>query len=319
MKRMITTLVLACSVLIAVQAAVHGDVTGDNEVDVADVNEVINVMLGQLDNPAADVTHDGTVDIADVNLVINIMLGKAPQRELPTHYTVNGVEFDMVQVDGGTFTMGATAEQGSEAQDWEKPAHQVTLSSYQIGKTEVTQELWQAVMGTNPSRNTGSLQLPVEYVKWVDCQEFISKLNELTGANFRLPTEAEWEFAARGGNLSQGYKYAGSNTLSKVAWYVGNSASMTHPVAQKAANELGIYDMSGNVWEWCNDWYQQNYPTDQPVTDPIGPESNEWNCKVYRGGAYDKDASFCRVSTRANGSYNNTFSRYKFLGLRLAQ
>ena len=318
MKKVVTFLLFASSLLSA-SAAVRGDVTGNNTVDIADVNEVINVMLGKATNPLADVTADGTVDIADVNMVINIMLGKdVPEPQLPTHYTVNGVEFDMVNVEGGTFIMGATDEQTSYALECEFPAHQVTLSSFQIGMTEVTQELWLAVMGTNPSRFTGDLQCPVEYVKWIDCQEFINKLNELTGAHFRLPTEAEWEFAARGGNQSNGYRYAGSNNLSQVAWYKSNSSSKTHPVGKKAPNELGIYDMSGNVWEWCNDWYAGVYP-DEAQTNPAGPDSNEWDCKVYRGGGWEKEATFCRVSARANGSYNGFFSKYNFLGLRLAQ
>ena len=165
-------------------------------------------------------------------------------------FMVNGVSFEMVRVEGGTFHMGATSEQKDEAWDREKPVHSVTLSSYYIGKTEVTQALWQAVMGSNPSNFKGS-NLPVECVCWNDCQEFIQKLNSLTGRNFRLPTEAEWEFACRGGNNSRGYKYSGSNNLGSVAWYDDNSGGQTHPVATKAPNELGIYDMSGNVWEWC--------------------------------------------------------------------
>ncbi|MBQ0015371.1 MAG: formylglycine-generating enzyme family protein, partial [Bacteroidales bacterium] len=150
----------------------------------------------------------------------------------------------MVEVSGGTFKMGATSEQGSDAWNDEKPVHNVTLSSYYIGLTEVTQELWQAVMGSNPSYFKG-LYRPVENVSWDDCQTFISRLNSLTGKNFRLPTEAEWEFAARGGTKSRGYKYSGSNTLDDVAWHVGNSGDKTHDVGTKAPNELGIYDMSG--------------------------------------------------------------------------
>ena len=294
---------LAVIAVATMNAAIKGDVTGDNEVDVADVNEVINVMLGNSSNPMGDVTGDGVVDVADVNLIINIMLGKTvPEPELPTHYTVNGVEFDMVNVEGGTFMMGATDEQTSYALECEFPAHQVTLSSYQIGMTEVTQELWLAVMGTNPSRFTGDLQCPVEYVKWIECQEFINKLNELTGAHFRLPTEAEWEFAARGGNQSNGYLYAGGNTLSQVAWYKSNSSSKTHPVGKKAPNELGIYDMSGNVWEWCNDWYEGVYP-EEAQTNPVGPDSNEWDCKVYRGGGWYDGAT--DVSRRYASGPNN--------------
>ncbi len=224
--------------------------------------------------------------------------------------TANGVTFTMVKVQGGTFQMGATAEQGSDAHSYEKPAHSVTLSNYYIGQTEVTQALWQAVMGSNPSNRKGD-NLPVEEVSWNDCQQFITKLNQLTGRKFRLPTEAEWEYAARGGNKSRGYKYAGSNDLGSVAWYVGNSGSMTHPVGQKQANELGIYDMAGNVWEWCQDWYGSYSSGAQ--TNPTGP-SSAFN-RVYRGGCGYSNARDCRVSIR---SIDGPDSRYWNLGLRLA-
>ncbi|MDD6833509.1 MAG: SUMF1/EgtB/PvdO family nonheme iron enzyme [bacterium] len=225
-------------------------------------------------------------------------------------FTVNGVSFDMVEVEGGTFTMGATAEQTGVFGD-EKPTHQVTLPSYYIGKTEVTQELWQAVMGSNPSNFTGK-NLPVEKVSWDDCKTFIAKLNALTGKNFRLPTEAEWEFAARGGNKSRGYKYCGSNTLSDVAWYVDNSDNKTHPVAAKTPNELGIYDMSGNVLEWCNDWYSSSYYTSESQTNPTGPDSG--SSRVRRGGSWNYSENTCRVSYRGN---NTPSFRYNYLGLRL--
>lgn len=224
--------------------------------------------------------------------------------------TVNGVSFTMVAVQGGTFTMGATSEQGSDALDDEKPAHSVTLSDYYIGQTEVTQALWQAVMGSNPSNRKGNY-LPVENVSWHDCDVFISKLNQLTGREFRLPTEAEWEYAARGGNESRSYKYAGSNDLGSVAWYDGNSGSQTHPVGQKQANELGIYDMSGNVWEWCQDWYDEDYYSKSPSTNPCNSGSGSF-C-VFRGGSWIYDARFCRVSNRTGPEVSN-----EFLGLRLA-
>ena len=215
----------------------------------------------------------------------------SPQPQLT--FTINDVTFEMIPVEGGTFTMGATAEQGGEADDDEKPTHQVTLSSYAIGKHEVTQALWQAVMGNNPSQFKGD-NLPVERVSWDDCQEFISKLNSITGRSFRLPTEAEWEFAARGGKKSKGYKYSGSNNLDEVAWYDGNSGNQTHPVGTKKPNELGIYDMSGNVWEWCADWYD-NYSS-SPSTDPTGPSSGSF--RMSRGGSWNVDAWYCRVSYR---------------------
>ncbi len=224
--------------------------------------------------------------------------------------TVNGVSFKMIAVKGGTFTMGATSEQGSDAYDSEKPTHRVTLSDYYIGETEVTQALWEAVMGSNPSEWKGS-NLPVWNVSWEDCQEFISRLNSLTGENFSLPTEAEWEYAARGGNKSQGYKYSGSNVIDRVAWYRDNSGDKTHPVKQKLSNELGIYDMTGNVYEWCSDW-DGSYSTDSQ-TNPSGPSTGD--SRVVRGGSYFSIARGCRVSNRICCSPSH---RYPDCGLRLA-
>ncbi len=199
----------------------------------------------------------------------------------------------MVYVSGGTFTMGATSEQGSDAEDDEKPTHSVTVSDFYICKYEVTQTLWKEVMGNNPSSWKGD-NLPVENVSWDDCQDFIRKLNTLTGKNFRLPTEAEWEFAARGGNKSRGYKYAGSNNIGDVAWYDGNSGNKTHIVGTKSPNELGIYDMSGNVYEWCQDWYGDYSSASQ--TNPTGASNGSY--RVLRGGSWDGDARDCRSSYR---------------------
>ena len=234
-------------------------------------------------------------------------------------FTVGGVTFKMIAVEGGTFTMGATSEQGSDACDEEKPTHSVTLSSYRIGETEVTQALWQAVMGQKPTSDgsqwSSSYGLggnyPAYYVSWNDCQDFIRKLNALTGESFRLPTEAEWEYAARGGNKSRGYKYAGSNTLGNVAWYSDNSGSQTHNVATKSPNELGLYDMSGNVREWCQDWYGSYSSGSQ--TNPTGPSSS--SRRVDRGGSWLSNAWDCRVSTRY---YVTPGYRYDYIGLRLA-
>lgn len=216
---------------------------------------------------------------------------------------------NMVYVSGGTFTMGGTSEQGSDAYDDEKPTHSVTLSSYYICKYEVTQALWRAVMGNNPS-NFKDDKLPVECVSWDDCQTFINRLNSYTGRNFRLPTEAEWEFAARGGNYSRHYKYSGSNYISDVAWYDGNSSNRTHPVGTKQANELGLYDMSGNVWEWCSDWYGSYSSYSQ--NDPTGPNSG--SCRVRRGGSWNNFARSCRSSNR---DFITPGNRYNTLGLRL--
>ena len=224
-------------------------------------------------------------------------------------FNVKGVPFKMVYVAGGTFMMGATAEQDRYDRD-ETPAHRVTLSSYYIGETEVTQELWYAVMGTNPSQFTRSSLNPVENVSWDDCQEFIKKLNQLTGINFRLPTEAEWEYAARGGNKSNGYKYSGSNSIGEVAWYDGNSGNVTHEVGTKAPNELGIYDMSGNVWEWCSDRFGSYSSSAQ--TNPRGPSSG--SPRVFRGGSWGDGARGCRVSNRCN---YYPAGHFKILGFRL--
>ena len=221
-------------------------------------------------------------------------------------YTVNGVSFKMIAVKGGTFQMGI-----DDGYEWEKPVHQVTLSDYYIGETEVTQELWNAVMGSNPSYFTGNMQRPVEMVSWNDCQTFISRLNELTGETFRLPTEAQWEYAARGGNKAQGRLYSGSDAIDDVAWYYDNSGGMTHPVKTKAPNELGIYDMSGNVWEWCSDWYGDYSSAAQ--TDPTGPATGYY--RVGRGGSWDNDATYCRVVYRSNYAPTCGVSD---LGLRLA-
>ena len=217
---------------------------------------------------------------------------------------------NMVQIDGGTFTMGATSEHKKIADKDEKPTHKVTLSSFSIGKYEVTQEEWEAVMGSNPSESKGS-KLPIENVSWNDCQEFIHKLNLLTGKKFRLPTEAEWEYAARGGKYSHDYMYAGSNDIGNVAWYSGNSGNKMHEVGQKQPNELGLYDMSGNVWEWCNDWYGNYDKSFQ--TNPIGSLTGP--SRVSRGGSCFGIMKFCRVSLR-NGIDPNI--RLSTLGLRLA-
>ena len=217
---------------------------------------------------------------------------------------------NMVKVEGGAFTMGATKEQGKDAYYWESPAHQVTLSDCYIGKYEVTQAEWETVMGTNPSYFKGDNR-PVEFVSWDECQEFIKKLNSLTGLNFSLPTEAQWEYAARGGNRSLGYKYSGSNYIGSVAWYDDNSGNKTHPVGMKQANELGLYDMSGNVWEWCSDWFGSYSSNSQ--TNPTGAAGGSRH--VYRGGSYYGGARHCRVSDRSNLPPD---SRINSLGLRLA-
>lgn len=300
---------------------VRGDVNGDSNVNISDVTALINYLLSgnaaSVNPTGADVNRDGNVNISDVTSLINYLLSGTWPVTTQT-FTVNGVSFVMIPVEGGTFTMGATPEQGSDASSKEKPVHQVTLTSYSIGQTEVTQDLWFAVMGANPSYFNGG-QLPVERVSWEDCQTFIAILNEMTDQSFRLPSEAEWEFAARGGNDSQGYKYSGSNDLASVAWYSYNDSWDVrgtgyygpHAVSTRSPNELMLYDMSGNVHEWCQDWYGDYTNGDQ--IDPIGPLSG--TTRVYRGGNWYFDDWFCRVSFR-NG-LSPTSSNFG-IGLRLA-
>ena len=246
-------------------------------------------------------------------VVLGIVAYLNYRQNSPKTIVVNGVEFKMIKVEGGTFRMGATSEQGRYVAYDEKPVHYVTLSDYHIGETEVTQELWQAVMGSNPSYFKGDNQRPVENVSWDDCQEFIKKLNRLTGKKFRLPTEAEWEYAARGGKYSKDYvyKYSVSNNADEVAWYHDNSGYETNPVKTKKANKLGLYDMIGNVCEWCNDWY--GYYQSNSQTNPTGPSEGEY--RVLRGGSWDYRDRFVRVSGRGGFTPGD---RDNGIGLRLA-
>lgn len=213
-------------------------------------------------------------------------------------FNVNGVPFEMVRVDGGTFSMGSYNGYSDE-----QPVHSETVGTFYIGKTEVTQRLWAAVMGSNPSYFRGE-NLPVDNVSWYDCQEFVERLSRITGRIFRLPTEVEWEYAARGGNRSRNYTYSGSDDVYRVAWYSENSGNTTHPVGQKLDNELGIFDMSGNVWEWCSDNYSSSYS--QPRSSAN---------RVLRGGGWNYAAPYCRVAHRIAYSPGN---RYNYCGLRLA-
>ena len=224
-------------------------------------------------------------------------------------FTVGGVSFTMITVPGGTFSMGATAEQGADANDAEQPAHSVTLTTFSIGQTEVTQALWKAVMGSNPSEIVGD-DKPVSQLSWTMSRTFIQKLNEMTGLQFRFATEAEWEFAARGGNWSKGYKYSGGNDMDSVGWYKLNRGShFFHDVATAYPNELGIYDMSGNLIEWCMDW--DGVYTDAAQTDPTGIAAGEKH--ILRGGSWNDDAVNCRVSSRASAKDQ----QYQDIGLRL--
>ena len=230
----------------------------------------------------------------------------APRRNSSTtglSAELNKLINNMVYVSGVTFIMG-----GDDSSD-QMPTHSVTLSSYYICKYEVTQALWRAVMGSNPSNFKGN-NLPVENVSWYDCQTFIKRLNSYTGRDFRLPTEAEWEFAARGGNYSRHYKYSGSNHIDDVAWYIDNSNKRPHPVGTKQANELGLYDMSGNVGEWCSDWDGSYSSYSQ--TNPTGPNSG--SSRVNRGGFWRYNARYCRTPERSSNAPDYCVN---FIGLRL--
>ena len=235
-------------------------------------------------------------------------------------FTVDGIAFNMVYVEGGTFTMGCTSEQGNDCDANERPAHKVTLSSFYMGETEVTQGLWRAVMDNEPFSGAWTdeygrgISYPAYSVSWDDCQEFVRKLNRLAsdqlpaGWHFALPTEAQWEFAARGGNRKEGYKYSGSANINNVAWFSDNSYAKgssspdygTHPVKRKQPNALGLYDMSGNVFEWCKDVYDKAYYEVSPSTNPQGPAATEGSWRVLRGGSWYRSTGGCRVSFRYN-------------------
>ena len=214
--------------------------------------------------------------------------------------------YDMVLVCGGTFMMG------SNKADDEEPKHRVTISDFYIGKYLVTQREWQYIMGNNPSYFKGN-SLPLEQITWQMANDFILKLNQKTGFCFRLPTEAEWEFAARGGNNSNQYDFPGSDDIEEVGWYEYNSEKKTHPIGLKKPNELGIFDMCGNVWEWCSDWYGENYYADSPQNNPKGPITGK--LRVYRGGSMNSYDGDCTVSSRYQSDW---MDKGLLVGIRLA-
>lgn len=339
MKKLLLILLAIFACNVAIYAQVDGDVNGDGIVTSADITVLYNFFLNNDSSELVngDVSGDGEITSADITYVYNILLGVPNIVNPPapvTEYTVNGVTFKMVEVEGGTFMMGVDQQVG-----YAYPAHEVTLSTYSIGQTEVTQELWVAVMGSNPSyfneygnadvhSNHDSwdaginLQRPVDYVNYSDCLAFCAKLNEMTGLNFRIPTEAEWEFAARGGNLTHGYEYAGSDSINDVAWWKETIPSSTlwtdgwgtQTVATKAPNELGIYDMSGNVEEWCYDWFAAYSSTAEPLTNPTGPATGTQRAK--RGGTCTNKYAYSLIVYYRQPQ--NPDARGNTRGLRLA-
>ncbi len=282
-KSALALVIAAMLPLCAWSQTLRGDVNEDGVVDVSDVTMLISFVLNGTPDyywniANVDASPDGVVDVSDVSFLIYLILNHdstAPERT----FTVNGVPFTMIRVEPGTFIMGT-----DDYPDWfpsARPAHQVTLTkAYYVGQTEVTQELWEAVMGTKPSAYPDPLN-PVNMVPMYLCKLFCNKLEALTGMHFRLLTEAEWEFAARGGNLGHGYLYAGSDNIDEVAWYKDNSYNTLHHVGTKAPNELGLYDMSGNAHEWVQDYYSY-YPS-TPQTDPCATEYFER--RIIRGGS----------------------------------
>ena len=296
-------------------SATRGDVNLDNTCNISDVTCLIShVLTGNTENWRDDINGDGTVTIADVTaLISSVLTGVYDWPEwtgpaVPDNaevFTVNGVSFAMIPVEGGDFTPGG---------------HTVTLHDYSIGQTEVTQELWEAVMGDNPSFSWGysCSCLPVNTITWWNCQYFISKLNELTGRTFHLPTSDEWLYAAMGGQLTHNYTYAGSNDVNEVAWYSDNdpdpSNLPTMPVGLKAPNELGLYDMCGNVEEWC---YDRRAGLGQELL-PLDDQEHIISTKAVRGGSVICSAGEIGGVMIISCHNKSAGVAYRYIGMRLA-
>ena len=310
----------------AEQAALRGDVDDSGTVGMDDVTALINYLLtnDSKDVNLANADCDGNpgVGMDDLTELINYLLTNewsyVPYEPVYEVFTVSNVTFRMVYVEGGTFMMGGR-ENDPYVKPWELPVHEVTLSDYYIGETEVTQALWRAVMGTsnNPSwftsanGYTNDYNRPVEKVTYANCKTFITKLNQKTGRTFRMLTDAEWEYAARGGKYYKGCMYPGSDDIEEVAWHNSNSGEITHAVGTKAPNELGIYDMGGNVGEWVSDRF--GYYTEEPQTNPTGPTTG--TARVVRGGSWNQSWRMNRVTYRHDE--NPVFDNVN-VGLRLA-
>ena len=299
--------------------------------------KIINIESGRIENSTKPykATTDDEMDKACMSLVADLLgstngggyetrppSGVNIQRGQDFTETAFGINMRMIYVEGGTFTMGCTSEQGGECDNDESPNRQTTVSSYYIGMLEVTQSQWEKVMGTSvyqqrdkantewPMRGVGP-EYPMYYVSWEEAKEFCARLSRQTGKTYRLPTEAEWEYAARGGKKNEGTKYSGGWSIGDVAWYTGNSSSSTHPCGTKRSNALGLYDMSGNVWEWCEDWYASQY-LQYDNNNPEGASSGSY--RVNRGGSWSNGAEYCRVSLRY---YNAPSGRDCGLGFRV--
>jgi formylglycine-generating enzyme required for sulfatase activity len=230
------------------------------------------------------------------------------QFKIKAFYSTIG-DIEMVWVEGGSFMMGS-----NDGQEDEKPVHEVTLNGFYMGKYEVTQAQWQKVMGNNPSKFSGCPKCPVEQVSWNDVQDFIIKLNAQSGKKYRLPTEAEWEYAAKGGKNNSSYRYSGSDNIDEVAWHSSNTNDETHPIGTKKANALGIFDMSGNVSEWCSDWYDKNHYQYSMKNNPKGGLTGDY--RVLRGSSFIHNVRYCRLAFR-----DNIFPNFRYLctGFRLTQ
>ena len=322
----------ASSIVVA-EAASYGS---DDRIIIA--AKIINIETGRIENtakPKVASTSDDSMEKACGEVVSELLGGArrsgtaqlSPSGHADSSVgqdlteTAYGLNLRMVYVEGGTFTMGSTSEQGGEAYSDESPIRQVTVGPFYMGMLEVTQGQWEKVMGTGISQQRNKADprwtlsgvgpdYPMYYVSWEEAKEFCLRLSRQTGKTYRLPTEAEWEYAARGGRKNEGTKYSGGWNLDDVGWYTGNSGSSTHVCGTKRSNALGLYDMSGNVWEWCEDWYGPylSYDTDNPRGASQGSD------RVARGGSWYNDARFCRVSYR--GSYTPSY-RSHFLGFRV--
>lgn len=308
------------------ESTLQGDVNGSGNVDMDDLTALINYLLTEdaKDVNLANADCDGIegVGMDDLTALINYLLTNewpyVPYEPISVQFTVGSVTFKMMYVEGGTFMMGGR-DFDPYVKPWELPVHEVTLSDYYIGETEVTQALWMAVMGSssNPSwfcstnGYSNNYQRPVECVSYGTCKSFITKLNQKTGKTFRMITDAEWEYAARGGKHGHNYMYPGSNDIEEVAWHFSNSDEITHPVGTKAPNELGVYDMGGNVGEWCSDWF--GYYSANAQTNPKGPTTG--TARVVRGGSWNQAWRMNRSTYRHDVDPNNATMH---VGLRIA-